>query len=178
MKFTKTKIKGVYVITPEPREDSRGYFARIFAREELKEKGVLFSIVHINRSLSKDKGVIRGIHYQRYPKAEDKIIQCVQGKIFDVVIDIRKNSKTYGQWVSEILTPDNRKMLLVPKSCAHGFQTLEKNSLVEYFVTQYYSPSYEKGIRYNDPFFDINWPIKKAIVSEKDGSWPDFYPVK
>lgn len=174
MTFTKTKLKGVYVVTPEPREDSRGYFARIFAKEELKKQGISFSIVHINRSLSKNKGVIRGIHYQTYPKGEDKIIQCVQGRIFDVAIDIRKNSKTYGQWVSEILTSDNRKMLLVPKGCAHGFQTLEKNSLVEYFVTQYYSPEYEQGIRYNDPFFDINWPIKKAIVSDKDGKWPDF----
>lgn len=174
MKFTKTKIKGVYIIEPEPREDSRGYFARIFAKEELKRIGISFSIVHINRSLSKDKGVIRGIHYQRYPKGEDKIIQCVQGKIFDVAIDIRKNSKTYGQWVGEVLDAQNKKMLLVPKGCAHAFQTLEKNSLVEYFVTQYYSPSYEQGIRYNDPFFHINWPIKNAIISVKDGSWPDF----
>lgn len=174
MRFTKTKIKGVYIIEPEPREDSRGYFARIFAKEELKEKGISFPIVHINRSVSKDKGVIRGIHYQRYPKGEDKIIQCVQGKIFDVAIDIRKNSKTYGHWVGEVLDAHNKKMLLVPKGCAHAFQTLEKNSLVEYFVTQYYSPLYEQGIRYNDPFFHINWPIKKIIVSEKDRSWPDF----
>lgn len=176
MKFTKTKIKGVYIIEPEPRDDSRGYFARIFAREELKRAGVSFPIVHINRSLSKDKGVIRGIHYQRHPKGEDKIIQCVQGKIFDVAIDIRKNSKTYGEYVGEVLDAQNKKMLLVPKGCAHGFQTVEKNSLVEYFVTEYYSPSYEQGIRYNDPFFDINWPIKNAIISEKDGSWPDFHP--
>ncbi len=178
MIFNKTKIKGVYIIEPEPREDSRGYFARIFAKEELKEKGVSFSIVHINRSLSKDKGVIRGIHYQRNPKSEDKIVQCLSGKIFDVVVDIRRNSKTYGQWVGEFLDPESKKMLLVPKGCAHGFQTIEENSLVEYFVTQYYSPSHEQGIRYNDLFFKIKWPIKKAIVSEKDASWPDFHPIK
>jgi len=178
MKFTKTKIKGAYIIEPEPREDSRGYFARIFAKEELKKKNISFSIVHINRSFSKEKGVIRGMHYQRSSYAEDKIIQCLSGKIFDVALDIRKGSKTYGQWVSEILDPFSKKMLLVPKGCAHGFQSLERNSVVEYFVTEYYAPPYEEGIRFNDLFFNINWPIKNAIVSKKDGSWPDFHPVK
>jgi len=174
MKITQTKINGVYVIELEPREDSRGYFVRIFAKEELKKAGISFSIVHINRSLSKEKGVIRGLHYQKNPKSEDKIIQCLSGRIFDVAVDIRKKSSTYGQYVSEVLTPENKKMLLVPKGCAHGFQTLERNSLIEYFVTEYYSPSHEQGIRYNDPFLGINWPIKQGIVSEKDGNWPDF----
>jgi dTDP-4-dehydrorhamnose 3,5-epimerase len=174
MIFTRTKIKGVYVISPEPREDSRGYFIRIFAKEELRKAGISFSIVHINRSLSKEKGVIRGMHYQKHPKGEDKIIQCLQGKIFDVAIDLRRDSKTYGQWVGEVLDAQNKKMLLVPKGCAHGFQTLKENSSVEYFVSEYYSPSHEEGIRYNDSFLDVNWPIKNAIVSEKDRSWPDF----
>lgn len=174
MKITKTKIEGVFIIEPEPREDGRGYFARIFAKEELKKVGVDFSIVHINRSLSKEKGVIRGVHYQSKPKEEDKIIQCLEGKIFDVVVDIRKDSKTYGQWFSQILDSQNKKMLLIPKGCAHGFQTLEKNTNVEYFVTEYYAPDFESGIRYDDPSFSIGWPIKKTIVSEKDASWPDF----
>lgn len=174
MKITQTKIKGVYIIELEPREDKRGYFARVFAKEELRKKGISFSIVHINRSLSKEKGVIRGLHYQRPPHAEDKIIQCLRGKIFDVVVDIRRNSKTYGQWAGHVLDPKSKKMLLVPKGCAHGFQTLEEDSLVEYFVTEYYSPKYEEGIRYTDPNFGIDWPIKTAIVSEKDRSWLDF----
>lgn len=174
MKFKETKIKGVFIITPDPREDSRGYFARVFAKEELKKVGVSFSIVHINRSFSKDKGIIRGLHYQKTPHQEDKIIQCLQGKIFDVVVDIRPNSKTFGQWAGEVLDPMSKKMILVPKGCAHGFQTLKKNSLVEYFVTEYYAPSFESGIRYNDPRLVIDWPIKNAIVSKKDGSWPDF----
>lgn len=178
MKITKTKIEGVFIIEPEPREDKRGYFARVFAKEELKKAGIDFSIVHINRSLSRQKGVIRGMHYQKKPKEEDKIIQCLAGRIFDVALDIRRGSKTYGQWVGQIVDPQNKKMLLVPKGCAHGFQTLEKNSVVEYFVTQYYSPDFEEGIRYNDPKFKINWPIEKAIVSEKDANWPDFHPVK
>lgn len=174
MKFTETKIKGVYIIELELRGDSRGYFVRVFAKEELKKAGIDFSIVHINRSSSREKGVIRGMHYQKKPREEDKIIQCLSGKIFDVAVDIRKNSKTYGQWVGQILDPESKKMLLIPKNCAHGFQTLEESSLVEYFVTEYYSPSYEQGIRYNDPFFGIDWPIKNAIVSEKDANWPNF----
>lgn len=174
MKFKKTKLSGVYIIEPEPREDSRGYFTRVFAKEELKQQGIVFNIVHINRSLSRDKGLIRGLHYQKYPKSEDKIIQCLQGRIFDVIVDIRPRSKTYGQWVSQILDAQNKKMILVPKGCAHGFQALEKNTIAEYFVTEYYAPSDERGIRYNDQYFKITWPIKKAILSEKDAHWPDF----
>ncbi len=174
MKITQTKINGVYIIEPEPREDSRGYFARVFAKEELNKAGIDFSIVHINRSLSKEKGVIRGMHYQAKPKEEDKIIQCLAGEIFDVALDLRPNSKTFGQWVSEVLNPDNKKMLLLPKGCAHGFQTLKENSVVEYFVTEYYAPDFEKGVRYNDSNFNIDWPIKDAVLSEKDANWPDF----
>lgn len=174
MKYTQTKIKGVYIITIEPREDSRGYFARIFAKEELKKQSIPYPIVHINRSLTHARGTIRGIHYQTKPYQEDKIIQCLEGKIFDVALDLRKNSKTFGQWVGQILDPKSKNMMLTPKGCAHGFQTLEKNSLVEYFATQVYSPDHEKGIRYNDPQFAIDWPIKKAILSEKDQNWPLF----
>lgn len=172
MIFKKTKIHGVYVVTQEPRGDERGYFARIFAREEFKREGLSFNIVHANRSLTAEKGTIRGLHYQVYPKQEDKLVQCIQGSIFDVALDLRKNSETYGQWYGEILSAENKKMLLVPKGFAHGFQTLEKNCLVEYFVTQYYSPVHERGIRWDDPAFGVKWPIKKAILSEKDSNWP------
>lgn len=172
MRFKKTKIDGVCIITQEPRVDERGYFSRIFAKEELKKHGISFIILHANRSLTVERGMIRGIHYQRYPKQEDKLVQCIKGSIFDVALDLRRGSKTYGQWVGEILSEENKKMMIVPKGFAHGFQTLEKNCLVEYFVTQYYSPAYERGIRWNDPFFKINWPIKKAILSEKDKNWP------
>ena len=112
------------------------------------------------------------MHYQTYPRQEDKIIYCIQGSIFDVALDIRKKSDTYGQWVGEELSGENKTMLLVPKGFAHGFQTLERNCLVEYFVTQYYAPNHEKGVRWNDPFFNIGWPIKKAILSKKDHQWP------
>lgn len=172
MIFEKTKIEGVYIITQEPRTDERGYFARIFAKEELKKNGIEFDVVHANRSLTLDRGMIRGLHYQKYPKQEDKLVHCIKGAIFDVALDLRKGSKTYGQWVGELLTEENKKMLLVPKGFAHGFQSLKKNCLVEYFVTQYYSGKHEKGVRWNDPKFAITWPIKKAILSKKDSEWP------
>jgi len=172
MIFQKTKIEGVFIIIQEPRDDDRGYFARIFAKEELKKYGISFNIVHGNRSLTKEKGMIRGMHYQKYPKQENKIVQCIKGSIFDVALDMRKHSRTYGKWVGEILSEENKKMMLVPKGFAHGFQSLEKNCLVEYFVTQYYSPDYEVGVRWNDPAFRISWPIKKAILSNKDMHWP------
>lgn len=174
MKYEETKIKGVYIIKMSPREDKRGYFSRVFAKEELKNMGISYSIVHINTSLTKKKGTIRGIHYQVKPREEDKIIQCLKGRIFDVTIDLRKNSSTFGKWIGVELSDRNKKMMLIPKGCAHGFQSLEENSLIEYFVSEYYSPKHERGIKYNDSFFDIDWPIKNAIVSEKDAAWPDF----
>ncbi len=124
MLFEKTKIEGVFIITQQPRGDQRGYFARIFAKEEMEQNGIKFNIVHANRSRTMEKGTIRGMHYQAYPKQEDKLVQCIKGSIFDVAVDLRKGSKTYGQWVGEILSEENKKMLLVPKGFAHGFQTL------------------------------------------------------
>lgn len=176
MKIIKTKINGVLIIEPEPRVDERGYFARVFAKEVLKANGIPYNIVHINRSLTVARGTIRGIHYQVKPREEDKIIQCIQGKIFDVAVDLRRNSKTFGKWVSVELSGENMRMFLVPKGCGHAFQTLSQNCLIEYFVTEYYSPENEKGIPWNDPFFKIAWPIKRAALSEKDKNWPPFDP--
>jgi dTDP-4-dehydrorhamnose 3,5-epimerase len=172
MIFTKTKIKGVFVIDLEPRGDERGYFTRVFCKNELINQDIPYNIVQVNRSLSADKGTIRGLHFQKFPKEEDKIVQCLKGKIFDVALDLRKNSKTYGKWVGEILSAENKKMFLIPKGCAHGFQTLEKDTVVEYFVSQYYSPEKEGGIRWSDPRFSIKWPLKKVTTSKKDAGWP------
>lgn len=174
MIFTKTKIEGVYVIDLELHGDQRGYFARVFAKEELAKYGITYNIVHINRSLTEKRGTIRGLHFQKYPKQEDKIVQCLHGSIFDVAVDLRKNSKTYGKWVGKILSAENKRMLFVPKGFAHGFQTLEKNCLVEYFVSQYYYPGHEAGLLWSDPYFSIDWPIKRVEVSEKDAQWPLF----
>jgi len=174
MIITKTKIDGVFVIKQELRGDHRGYFTRVFCKDELKKAGISYNIVQINRSLTAKKGTIRGIHYQLPPHAEDKIIQCIKGEIFDVVVDLRKSSKTYGQWVSEVLSENNHTMMLVPKGCGHGFQTLKTNCVIEYFVSAFYAPEYERGIRWNDPFFRISWPLKTITTSEKDGKWPDY----
>lgn len=174
MIFTKTAITDVFIIEPELRSDERGHFFRVFGKDELKKINISYDIAQINRSLTIDAGMIRGMHYQRAPKAEDKIVQCLQGALFDVALDIRPNSPTFGKWISEKLTAENKKMLLVPKGFAHGFQALEPNTIAQYFVSAYYSPEYESGVRWNDPLFDIKWPIKKPILSAKDSSWPNF----
>ena len=173
MLFEQTKIKGVWIITLEPRGDERGYFVRNFAKEELAKQGIDYNIVHINRSLSKDIGTTRGLHYQLPPKAEDKMLQCLRGKIFWAVVDIRKGSKTYGQWLSVELTPEKKNMVICPKGCVNGIQVLEENSELQYFVTEGYSPEHERGLRWNDPFFGIKWPFATpSIISYKDSKWP------
>lgn len=177
MKITPTYINDVRIIDLEPRSDERGYFSRVYCHEELKKSGIEFNIVQINRSLTNFPGTIRGMHYQNSPKSEDKIVQCLKGEIFDVAIDLRVDSPTFGQWVGELLNETNMKMLLVPKGFAHGFQSLREKTVVEYFVSEYYSPAYEAGIRWNDPLFNINWPIKEVTLSSKDGSWPDFRAI-
>lgn len=172
MKFKKTKIEGLCIIEPELKIDERGYFARIFCKEEFAKIGIDFNIVQINRSLTKKKGTIRGMHFQKEPKAEDKIVVCVKGAIYDVAVDLRKNSKTFGQWVAEELTEENKKMFLIPKGFAHGFQTLTDNTEILYFMSEFYAPEYASGVRWNDPFFNIKWPIRNPILSEKDKNWP------
>lgn len=177
MIFTHTKIKGVYIIDPEPRTDERGYFERIYCMDELKKQGIKFKIVQINHVMSLKKGTIRGLHMQKPPKSEDKLIQCIRGSIFDVVIDLRKKSPTYGKWVSVVLSEKNKKMLFIPKGFMHGYQVLENNSSVQYPVSEFYSPTTVMGIKWDDPYFNIAWPIKKAILSETDKNWPLFKPA-
>jgi len=172
MIFRKTKIEGLYIIELELKINERGYFARIFCKGELAKIGIDFNVVQINRSLTKKKGIIRGMHFQKPPKAEDKIVQCIQGAIYDVAIDLRKNSPTYAQWVAEELTEDNKKMFLIPKGLAHGFQTLTDNCEIQYFMSEFYSPEYASGVCWNDFLFNIKWPIKNPILSEKDKNWP------
>lgn len=174
MIIKKTRIKDVFIIEPELREDSRGYFTRIFAKEEFKQQGIKYNIVHVNQSLTFKKGTIRGLHFQKFPKAEDKIIQCLKGSIFDVAVDLRPNSKSFGKWIGEVLSEKNKKMLLIPKGFAHGFQSLENNCVIQYFVSEYYVPTKEFGYSWNDKFFSINWPIRDAILSKKDSALP-FY---
>jgi dTDP-4-dehydrorhamnose 3,5-epimerase len=168
MKFTEAEIKGVYIIEPEPREDERGYFLRAFCKDELKKNGIDFDIVQINRSFSKKKGTIRGLHYQKNPHWESKIIQSLQGEIYDVVADLREDSSTFGKWISVEISKENKKMILVPKGCANGIQTLTDDCLMEYFMSGYYVPEAGTGVRWDDPFLKIKWPLKITSMSEKD----------
>lgn len=174
MKYCKTKIKGVYIIEPEPKIDKRGHFVRLFCKKEMADKGMNFNVVQINRSFTKKKGTIRGLHYQNPPHQEDKIIHCLKGELYGVVLDLRKDSSTFGKWVSERLSEKNKIMIVVPKGCANGFQTLTESCEVEYFMSEFYYPEFSFGIRWNDPFFNIKWPIKKVFLSEKDKSWKQY----
>ena len=172
MKFEKTKIEGLYIIEPELKIDERGYFFRNFCKNELAAIGINYEIVQINHSLTKHRGTIRGMHFQNLPKSENKIVQCIRGAIYDVAVDLRPNSSTYGKWEAVELNENNKKKFLAPKGFAHGFQSLADNSEIQYFVSEFYSPECESGVRWNDPFFNIKWPIKNPFLSEKDKNWP------
>lgn len=174
MEFQETRFKGVYIVNTQPRYDNRGYFMRIYCSDEFSKYAQLFSIVQVNQSLSKKKGTIRGLHYQNSPFEEDKYIQCVQGSIFDVVIDLRKDSETYQKWFGIILKATDSILLFVSKGFAHGYQALEDNTVVQYSTSQKYRPDHENGIRWNDPNFSIEWPIQIPIISSKDALWKTF----
>lgn len=172
MIFKQTKISGAWIMTMEPRVDERGFFARNFATEDFSKAGIDFDVVHVNRSFNKVKGTTRGFHYQLPPKSEGKLLQCLRGRVFDVVVDLRKDSPTYLQWVSVELNPESKNMILCPKGCANAIQILEDNTELQYFVSEAYSPEHERGLRWNDPYLKINWPLEGTVISEKDAAWP------
>ena len=168
MKFKKTKLEGLVIIEPEIFEDNRGNFYRVYCEHELKEIGYNKCIVQINQSLNKKKGTIRGMHFQYPPKAEIKFVKCLMGSVFDIAIDLRKNSPTFLQWHSEILSANNKKIMYIPEGFAHGFQTLEDNSEILYLHSEFYSSELESGIRYNDPKINIKWPLELTEISIRD----------
>ena len=168
MKSIDTPLKGVYVIKLDSFKDHRGMFTRLFCKDTFKEINHKKEIVQINHSLTKRKGSIRGMHYQIPPKAECKIITCLQGSVLFVVIDIRKDSPTFLSYHSEVLSEDNLKMIYISEGFAHGFQTNTENTELLYFHTEYYDKEFERGIRYNDPLVNIPWSIEITDVSEKD----------
>lgn len=176
MIFQDTKISGVVRVALEPRVDSRGTFSRVFDSKLIQQRYAGMQIVQINRSLTRKRGTIRGLHHQRAPDSEEKIVQCLRGNILDVAVDIDSGSPTYRQWVAVELSADNMEMLIVPKHCAHGFQALSDDCLVEYFVSEYYAPDAEEGFRWDDPAFRIEWPIAEPELSPKDRSWPLLEP--
>ena len=175
MLFIETKLKGAFVIELEKYSDDRGFFSRAWCQKEFKEQGINSRFVQANIGFSKNSGTIRGIHYQIAPFEEAKLVRCIRGAIFDVVLDLRPELPSFKQWFGVELSDENRKMLYVPEGCAHGYQALVDNTEVFYQVSQVYSPESERGIRWNDPEFDIEWPIDEdLVISEKDQNWSDF----
>ena len=174
VKFTETKLKGAFIIEIDKLKDERGFFARSWCQKEFEEHGLEARIVQANVSYNRHKGTLRGMHYQIAPYQECKLIRCTRGAIYDVIIDLRTDSPTFKHWVGVELTADNYTMFFVPADFAHGFQTLTDETEITYQVSQFYMPGSEKGIRFDDPAFDIQWPQEVAIISEKDRTWPDF----
>ncbi len=168
MEFIETKLKGAYIIKPKVFQDERGFFLEFYSRKVFEENGIDADFVQDNHSLSVKKGVLRGLHFQLPPSAQAKLLRVISGKIFDVVVDLRKNSPTFGKWESFELSANNFEMIFVPHGFAHGFVTLEKNTEVTYKVDNFYAPESDSGIIWNDPDLNINWPIKDPILSEKD----------
>ena len=168
MIFKETELKGAFIIQIEPIEDERGFFARSWCKKEFEQYGLNCNLVQCNISFNKKRGILRGMHYQIEPYKETKLVRCIRGAIYDVIIDLRPESKTYKQWIGIELTSENRKILYVPEGFAHGFQTLENNTEVFYQVSEFYNPKYEKGVRWDDEVFGIKWPIKEKIISDKD----------
>ncbi len=174
MIFTETKLAGAYIIDLNKMEDERGFFARTFCTQELEEHSLISDIKQANMSWNEKRGTLRGMHYQVNPYQETKLIRCTRGALYDVIIDLRSDSPTYRQWIGVELTADNRRALFVPKDFAHGFITLEDNTDAFYMVSQSYVPGAEEGIRWNDPQFEIVWPIEPDCISEKDANWADY----
>jgi dTDP-4-dehydrorhamnose 3,5-epimerase len=174
MIFTETILKGAFIISLEKRLDDRGFFARTFCANEFAKYGLKTLMPQSNMSFSKPIFTLRGMHYQVDGAEEAKLIRCTKGKIMDVIIDIRKGSATFGKHISVELSEQNYEMLYVPEGFAHGFMTLAENTEVTYQVSQFYTPGKEKGIRWNDPFFNIQWASQQPIISDKDAAHPDF----
>jgi len=175
MNFIELEFKGSYIVEPKKIEDERGFFARSWDKKIFEEKGLNSNLVQCNISFNKKKGTLRGIHYQIHPYAEAKLIRCTRGRVFEVLIDLRKTSKTFKKWIGIELNSNNHTMLYVPEGFALGMQTLEDNTELFYQMSQVYMPQYAKGIRWDDRTFNISWPEKITVISKKDLSYTDFH---
>jgi len=172
--FEETPLKGAFVIRLKQLEDERGFFARSYCQKEFEDHGLTARILQANVSYNKKRGTLRGMHYQISPYEETKLVRCTRGAIYDVIIDLRKDSPTYKQWFGIELNSENHTMLFVPESFGHGFQTLADHTEVTYMVSQFYTPGSERGIRWNDPAFGIQWPANVQVISSKDANWDDY----
>ena len=177
MNFLETRLSGAFVIEITPIADERGFFARSWCEREFAEHGLNPRLVQCNLSFNAKKGTLRGMHYQVAPYGEAKVVRCIRGAIYDVILDLRPDSPTYCQWVGVELSADNRRMLAIPEGFAHGFQTLEANTEILYQMSEFYHPESARGVRWNDPLFDIHWPeTTERILAPKDTQYPDWRP--
>lgn len=174
MRFEETKLAGAFLIDLETHGDPRGFFARTFCHKEFEAHGLKLNVAQCNCSFNHRKGTIRGMHYQLPPAAESKLVRCTRGAIYDVIVDLRPQSPTFLQHFGAELSDQNRRQLYVPELFAHGYLALTPQSEVTYQVGEFYTPGYERGIRYDDPALKIDWPIAVEVISDKDAAWPAF----
>ena len=172
MLFTETRVAGAWIIDPSPHLDDRGRFMRTWCAREFEERGIRFLPVQANMQFSPRKGTVRGLHLQIAPALEAKLVRCTRGAIYDVAVDLRPGSSSFGQWCSVELTAENGRMLFVPEHCAHGFQSVEDNSEAMYMTSAFYAPDLCRGARFDDPVLGIPWPLPVAAISEQDRNWP------
>ncbi len=174
MKYIPLRLKGAYLLEPEPIADERGFFARAFCRKEFEQNRLNPHLEQCSISFNLKKGTVRGMHFQKAPHSEVKLVRCTQGKIFDVIIDLRKDSETYRQWEGVVLSAENRHMLYIPEGFAHGFQTLEDKTEVFYQISSSYVPGSSSGVRWNDSAFRISWPLDVSMISIKDQQYDEY----
>lgn len=176
MKFYKQKINGVFLIEPEPFKDRRGVYRRHFCQKEFSDHSISFEVKQTNIVENKHRYTIRGFHYQKPPFSEGKILSCFKGTAYDIVLDIDPQSSTYLQWQGFNLNENNRESLFIPPNCTHAILTLQDDTIIFYYSSEFYTPKSEGGIRYNDPFFNFKWPHQPKIISDKDKNHPNFIP--
>ena len=174
MTFHQTNLMGVIEVRLDPKTDERGFFARTWCESEFKAHGLNSTLVQCNVSFNERKGTLRGMHYQMAPFEESKLVRCTSGAIYDVVLDLRRQSPTFKRWIAVTLTAQNRNAIYVPEGCAHGFVTLEDHTEVFYQMSEFYSAASARGVRWDDPAFRIEWPEKVEVLSGRDRTYPDF----
>lgn len=174
MIFTETPLQGAFLIDLEPHRDSRGFFARSFCRREFETNGLNPNVVQRNLSLNHKAGTLRGLHFQKEPAAEAKLVRCLQGRIYDAIVDLRPQSPTYREHFAVELGSESYRALFIPELFAHGFQSLVDETLVEYQLSECYAPEHGGGFRYDDPAFNLVWPLAVTVISEQDLAWPAF----
>lgn len=176
MDFVETPLRGAYLVRARQIADDRGFFARGWCRGEFADHGLNPDMTQLNLGFSLRRGTLRGLHYQEAPNAEAKFVRCTRGAIYDVIVDLRRDSRTRGEWFGAELTADNRAMLYAPEGFAHGYLTLVDETEMYYLTSASYVATAARGVRYDDPAFGITWPMPVEVISEADRNWPDYHP--